>query len=649
MAGYLEAWRRAAKYGVSRRAFLAGLTGTAGAAVAPRLALAQTTSEDALEGEALEIDGPRYTLVAKYATYPLRLEYGEDTDGKLNPFGAIIKTGEFQYKTRTWAENGVVDANFLGPVLIVEPGQTFQITVRNEFFGEGEYADLGPPEPTPESWLFLLNPTNDHIQGLHKTDPIGFPVYGNGTDKTPLDDFYIDWVNIPKNYDFTNLHLHGMQVTPHLFDPEGTQDPQADYITIKPGEERVYTFTLPEDHPTGTFWYHPHRHNSVAIQAWSGMAGMLIVKGTFDVELASYGVKTMIPFAVHDPHYTFDSFPKDGKAGVARVAPFLADQNVYVNYTFMVTGRYRPEYTVKKNEIVHVRQLIATIENLTGFRIVKREGEEPGTPAATDAGNLPFYIAGSDGIAYEKPVERDLMVAAGGERHDILLQFPEPGTYDIWSDNLGAIQYFGTGPKDQLLASFHVIDEEVTGQTPIDQMTFTPGVAKANAITRQDVMRLRHLVFDVDTNTRRIPFPQMKINDRNYRPDDAWFDVKADDTEEWVIMNPTSGVHPFHIHVVPFQVVELECGLTIDDALVPEDRREMVQRRIAEFTRIDHPGMWRDTIMIPSKGLLRLRIRFPEHLTGKTVFHCHFLAHEETGMLQNFVIRKNDGDKPEDR
>ncbi len=34
-----------------------------------------------------------------------------------------------------------------------------------------------------------------------------------------------------------------------------------------------------------------------------------------------------------------------------------------------------------------------------------------------------------------------------------------------------------------------------------------------------------------------------------------------------------------------------------------------------------------------------IRMRFKEFL-GKSVFHCHILPHEDTGMMQNFLIKK---------
>ena len=238
----------------------------------------------------------------------------------------------------------------------------------------------------------------------------------------------------------------------------------------------------------------------------------------------------------------------------------------------------------------------------------------------------------------------------GEERaHELLLQFGEPGVYDVWSDGMETIQFYGTGPKNQLLASFRVTDEQASGQTPIEEMTFTRGVANEKAIKAEDVMRQRHLVFDVDPNTLRIPFPQFKINDRNYLPSESWFSVKEGDVEEWIISNPSAGTHPFHIHVVPYQVIESTSSLRADPRLVPENKRRLVQNRIDAMSNIDQPGMWRDTFLVPPKGVVRLRIRFPTGLTGKTVFHCHFLAHEETGMLQNFVISPVEGDRPEDR
>ena len=70
----------------------------------------------------------------------------------------------------------------------------------------------------------------------------------------------------------TNLHTHGLWVS-----PAGNSDNVL--ISIPPGQVFRYQYQIPDDHPAGTFWYHPHRHGSGFVQVGSGMAGALIVTG----------------------------------------------------------------------------------------------------------------------------------------------------------------------------------------------------------------------------------------------------------------------------------------------------------------------------------------------------------------------------------
>jgi FtsP/CotA-like multicopper oxidase with cupredoxin domain len=79
-------------------------------------------------------------------------------------------------------------------------------------------------------------------------------------------------VNRPHCFNRTNLHSHGLWIT-----PSGNGDNVL--LSINPGVSFQYEYNLAPDHPAGTFWYHPHRHGSTALQVASGMAGVLIVKG----------------------------------------------------------------------------------------------------------------------------------------------------------------------------------------------------------------------------------------------------------------------------------------------------------------------------------------------------------------------------------
>ncbi|MEQ8348426.1 MAG: multicopper oxidase domain-containing protein [Sneathiellaceae bacterium] len=640
---------------LSRRQVLGGLA--VAAIVPPALAraagdtaapAAASDNAAALEGMAVE-PRPDFTLEATFATYELDLLYGVDEDGRPTPGSTRTKLGRFRYMTRSWAKDGVLDDNYLGPLIEVAPGQSFSVLVRNRLFEEGDYAGYGPAEPVPADWMPVIDQKQGPTVFLHQDQPLGMPFFNGCTPQTPVAGFVIDSDNVPKNYNWTNLHLHGLQIQPHLFEPQGTADPASEYITIKPGEDRRYSFTLPDDQPPGTYWYHPHRHNSVAIQAWSGMAGMLLVRGTYDAELKAQGVSREIPFVVHDPHYEILDYPEGDRPGLAKVGRFLANQNGETDYTFLVTGRYQPVYEAKRNEILLLRHLTATVENLCAFRIVAA----PGTSSTlavegVEGENLPFHMIASDGIAFGTPVKKNLMVTGGGERHDLLLQFAEPGEYLIKSDHLGTVQFFGTGPRDQILAKVVVSGEDAgPPATPIDRMRFTPGIPKAAPPPRGDirpveVKRRRHFVFDIDGDTCRLPFQQFRINDHIYRSDIVAFEIDQGDVEEWLLVNPTGGIHPFHVHVNPFQVKEVYSAQVPDPKLVGADA-PVVQSRIDAVRVIDSPDQWRDTMIIPPKGYLRVWTRMAAPFVGKTVLHCHFLAHEETAMIQNFLIRPKPG------
>ena len=100
--------------------------------------------------------------------------------------------------------------------------------------------------------------------------------------------------------------------------------------------------------------------------------------------------------------------------------------------------------------------------------------------------------------------------------------------------------------------------------------------------------------------------------------------VKLGQVQEWTFESyniPES--HPIHLHTNPFQVVRSHvpgCGNNQTCA-------EMDYRI----------GDWRDTITVPYKGSVSFRFR-PLDYTGKSLAHCHILAHEDEGMMLAFQI-----------
>ena len=50
---------------------------------------------------------------------------------------------------------------------------------------------------------------------------------------------------------------------------------------VAPGADRIYTFDVPMG-SAGTYWYHPHAHQTTTLQVGHGLAAPLIVRSADD-------------------------------------------------------------------------------------------------------------------------------------------------------------------------------------------------------------------------------------------------------------------------------------------------------------------------------------------------------------------------------
>ncbi len=91
----------------------------------------------------------------------------------------------------------------------------------------------------------------------------------------------LEMQNKPNCFNTTNLHFHGLHVSPSSKKNENDEiifSSDDSLVEIQPGETHEYRVKLPDYHAPGTHWYHPHRHGSTAKQMAPGMAGALIIK-----------------------------------------------------------------------------------------------------------------------------------------------------------------------------------------------------------------------------------------------------------------------------------------------------------------------------------------------------------------------------------
>jgi FtsP/CotA-like multicopper oxidase with cupredoxin domain len=89
--------------------------------------------------------------------------------------------------------------------------------------------------------------------------------------------------------EMTNLHYHGMAIPPvqpaddvYMLVPPphmklGKHDAHAKGMDIKSTNNFDYRWRVPDDHPLGVYWYHPHPHGKTEDQVLAGMSGLLVI------------------------------------------------------------------------------------------------------------------------------------------------------------------------------------------------------------------------------------------------------------------------------------------------------------------------------------------------------------------------------------
>lgn len=133
---------------------------------------------------------------------------------------------------RGTSSNGQMSAdnNYPAPTLHVNPGQTLIVHMKNELTGLS-IRDYYNPAYTP---------VGQEI-----------PIYPPQLESSP-----------------TNLHVHGLHVT-----PKGQGDNVL--LDIQAGMSNTYTYHIPRDMPHGAYWYHSHLHTLGTPQTYYGMAGLI--------------------------------------------------------------------------------------------------------------------------------------------------------------------------------------------------------------------------------------------------------------------------------------------------------------------------------------------------------------------------------------
>ena len=102
--------------------------------------------------------------------------------------------------------------------------------------------------------------------------------------------------------------------------------------------------------------------------------------------------------------------------------------------------------------------------------------------------------------------------------------------------------------------------------------------------------------------------------------------------EIWSLVNLTTDVHPIHLHLVRFQILDRR----------PFDKfiyNKNGQIRYTGLALPPHPNEagWKDTVRAETGMVTRIIARFEGYM-GRYVWHCHILEHEDNEMMRPYEV-----------
>lgn len=374
----------------------------------------------------------------------------------------------------------------------------------------------------------------------------------------------------------TNLHTHGLRVS-----PEANSDNP--FLRVDPGTSFDYLYRIPPDHPAGTYWYHPHHHGMVADQIFGGLAGALLV--------APPGPDPDLP-VIEDRVLLVTDTTLDGDGGLVEVSAMDRAMGRHGELV-LVNGQHQPTIPAAPGAMQRWRLVNGCVSRVMPIRL---DGHQ-------------LVLVAQDGTFLPAPVAADRVTLAPGNRADVIVRPTGTGRYPLIAeavDRGGMGDMLGGGTASSGPVTLAIM---VTAGAPVTAPPL-PTALPAETPAVGPVTTRREIAFQMGMGMGGMAFT---IDGRAFDPDRDDQTVTLGATEEWTITNPGPLAHPFHLHVWPFTV--LECS----DATPPT-------------------GVPQDVVLVPARGWVRLRIPFTTY-SGRSVYHCHILDHEDAGMMATVNVR----------
>ncbi len=325
-----------------------------------------------------------------------------------------------------------------------------------------------------------------------------------------------------------------------------------------------------------TNWYHPHLMGKTAEHVYKGIAGLIIVEDSESkaLDLPKTYGKDDIPLVLQDRFF-------DSNYQFDYTPSRMEIMHGYHGDIFLTNGTINPYLDVEAKEI---RFRVLNGSNSTVYNL------------GFDDGRVFRQIA-TDNAFLESPVSLSSLRLSPGERAEIVVDFSNDLNKKVSLKDL-------TQNKNFLKINI------ITTATKATKTPKTLTVLERYSLS--EAINIRKFVLSGRMGNLYINGKSM---DKNFINES----VPVDQLEVWEVTNQMGMDHNFHIHATHFQIVERNGS----SANVSENERG-----------------YKDTIYLAPNDSVKLMVKMRDYTDANSpyMYHCHFLEHEDAGMMGQFVV-----------
>jgi len=445
-----------------------------------------------------------------------------------------------------------------------------------------------------------------HAKIHRDVPPTRLWVYGSGA-LSPLiearagEPLLVEWVNsLPAKHFLPVDHsLHGcgrdlpeVRAIAHVHGAKTmTKDDGYPEDWFVPGTSRSCLYPLQQD--AATLWYHDHAMGLTRLNVYAGMAGMFLVRDQAEDSLQLPAGRFEIPLLLCDRDFTADGqlfYPSSGDPEHPWVPEFIADG-------ILINGKIRPYLEVEPR--------------LYRFRVLNMANSRFFSLSLTQ--RAAFHQIGSDQGLLAAPVALTTLVLAPAERADLLIDFSQ------WQ-----------GKTIHLLnAAFEILEFRVAA-SPSQKSPLPAALRPIARIPESSATVTRTITLNEFQD--KMSNPMVMLLNRKHWHEPVTETPRLNATEIWEFVNLTEDVHPMHLHLVRFQLLDRRVFDTYQ-YLMYKNLKFLAEALPPEANELG----WKDTIQCPPGIITRIIVRF-EGFVGKYLYHCHILEHESNDMMRPFEV-----------